>query len=168
MHSTSCRTAFGNCSVPAAETGSSPRGGKMCAADAAKRKLLRRPHPRVRGNRPRNVPRKRPECRRSEVLRNARRRPDALAPSFFARPAEVVARELLGVELVSTIGGSETRGRIVETEAYVGPHDDASHAALRIGRTTRNESMFGAPGIAYVYRIYGLHWCLNVVTDAHD
>jgi DNA-3-methyladenine glycosylase len=77
----------------------------------------------------------------------------------------VVARELLGVELVSTIGGNETRGRIVETEAYVGPHDDASHAALRIGRTTRNESMFGEPGIAYVYRIYGIHWCLNVVTD---
>jgi DNA-3-methyladenine glycosylase len=93
------------------------------------------------------------------------RRPDALASSFFARPAEVVARQLLGVQLVSTIGGIETRGRIVETEAYVGPHDDASHAALRIGRTARNESMFGAPGIAYVYRIYGIHWCLNVVTD---
>jgi len=95
-----------------------------------------------------------------------RRRADALSSSFLARPAELVARELLGVHLVSTIDGVETSGRIVETEAYVGPHDDASHAAERIGRTTRNESMFGAPGIAYVYRIYGIHWCLNVVTDA--
>jgi DNA-3-methyladenine glycosylase len=97
-----------------------------------------------------------------------RGRSDALAPSFYARPAEVVARELLGVHIVSTVDGVETRGRIVETEAYIGPHDDASHAAHRIGRTTRNESMFGPPGIAYVYRIYGVHWCLNVVTDEHE
>jgi DNA-3-methyladenine glycosylase len=98
----------------------------------------------------------------------ARRRADALASSFFARPAETVARELLGVHIVSAIDGVHTIGRIVETEAYIGPHDDASHAAARIGRTARNESMFGAPGIAYIYRIYGIHWCLNVVTDATD
>lgn len=97
---------------------------------------------------------------------STRRKRDALDPGFYARPAEVVARELLGTELVSTIGGREARGRIVETEAYVGPHDDASHAAARIGRTPRNEIMFGAPGLAYVYRIYGVHYCLNAVTDA--
>lgn len=95
------------------------------------------------------------------------RRLKPLAPAFYARPAEVVARDLLGTLLVSTIGG-ETVGRIVETEAYVGPHDDASHAAARIGRTARNASMFGAPGHAYVYRIYGVHWCVNIVTDAPD
>jgi DNA-3-methyladenine glycosylase len=105
---------------------------------------------------------KRSSSRRASA---ARRRADALSPSFFARPAEVVARELLGVHLVSSIDHVTTIGRIVETEAYVGPHDDASHAAARIGRTPRNESMFGPPGIAYVYRIYGVHWCLNVVTD---
>jgi DNA-3-methyladenine glycosylase len=88
-----------------------------------------------------------------------------LPRSFYRREAEVVARSLLGQVLVSTIGGTLTTGRIVETEAYIGPHDAASHAAERIGRTRRNESMFGEPGIAYVYRIYGVHWCLNVVTD---
>jgi DNA-3-methyladenine glycosylase len=95
----------------------------------------------------------------------ARRRRDALGADFFARPAEIVARELLGMTLVSTIGGRQTAGRIVETEAYVGPHDDASHAAARIGRTPRNDVMFKEPGLAYVYRIYGVHWCLNAVTD---
>jgi DNA-3-methyladenine glycosylase len=95
----------------------------------------------------------------------ARRRRDAIGADFFARPAEIVARELLGMTLVSTIGGRQTAGRIVETEAYVGPHDDASHAAARIGRTPRNDVMFKEPGLAYVYRIYGVHWCLNAVTD---
>jgi DNA-3-methyladenine glycosylase len=95
----------------------------------------------------------------------------SLAPldaSFFARAAERVARDVLGALLVSTVDGIETIGRIVETEAYVGPHDPASHAAERIGRTVRNRSMFGPPGIAYVYRIYGVHWCLNLVTDRVD
>ena len=91
-----------------------------------------------------------------------------LPEKFFARDTERVARELLGTILISTIDGERVSGRIVETEAYIGPHDPASHGAERIGRTARNASMFGAPGLAYVYRIYGVHWCLNAVTHEHD
>jgi DNA-3-methyladenine glycosylase len=88
----------------------------------------------------------------------------ALPEAFFDRTAEEVARDLLGAILETTLDGVRTAGRIVETEAYPGPHDSASHAAERTGRTRRNEPMFGAPGTAYIYRIYGLHWCFNVVT----
>lgn len=83
---------------------------------------------------------------------------------FFLRDASLVARDLLGTCVRSTVDGAEVVGVLVETEAYVGPHDPASHAAERIGRTSRNRSMFGVPGRAYVYRSYGVHWCLNVVT----
>jgi DNA-3-methyladenine glycosylase len=84
---------------------------------------------------------------------------------FYLRPAEVVARDLLGAVIESTVGGVTARAVIVETEAYTGPDDDASHAAARIGRTRRNDVMFGRAGLAYVYRIYGIHWCLNAVSD---
>ncbi|PYO61056.1 MAG: DNA-3-methyladenine glycosylase [Gemmatimonadetes bacterium] len=86
-----------------------------------------------------------------------------LEPSFYARPAEVVARRLLGHLVVSTIGGRRTAGRIVETEAYVGPHDPACHA-YGGRRTQRTRWLYGPPGTAYIYFTYGMHWCLNAVT----
>lgn len=91
--------------------------------------------------------------------------PDPELPGgFLARPADAVAPDLLGCRLVSTVEGERTVGVVVEAEAYVGSRDPACHAAERIGRTRRNRSMFGPPGLAYVYFIYGMHWCLNVVT----
>tara|TARA_Y100000590_G_scaffold175894_1_gene201006 strand:+ start:1307 stop:1951 length:645 start_codon:yes stop_codon:yes gene_type:complete len=92
---------------------------------------------------------------------------EALDKVFLARPAEEVAPDLLGARLVSTIDGFRTEGVIVEVEAYLGESDPASHAASRIGRTPRNATMFGPPGFAYVYLIYGIHWCLNVVTGSN-
>jgi DNA-3-methyladenine glycosylase len=75
-----------------------------------------------------------------------------------------VAQDLLGCHLVSEVEGVVTEGRIVETEAYGGPEDPASHAAVRSGRTPRNDPMFGPPGTAYLYLSHGVHWCFNVVT----
>ncbi|MDP2481050.1 MAG: DNA-3-methyladenine glycosylase [Candidatus Palauibacterales bacterium] len=95
------------------------------------------------------------------------RPPDrVLPPEFYARPAAAVARDLLGRVLLSEAGGERTAGRIVETEAYTGPEDAASHAAASIGRTERNDPLFGPPGTAYVHLNYGIHWCLNAVTTA--
>lgn len=83
--------------------------------------------------------------------------------AFCRRPPVELARALLGCHLVSTIDGVRTEGVIVETEAYGGPEDPASHASTVSGPTRRNRAMFGPPGTAYVYRSYGIHWCLNVV-----
>ena len=82
---------------------------------------------------------------------------------FFARPTLEVAQTLLGQVIVSVTPEGPTAGRIVETEAYLGPDDPASHAArLKQGRVA---AMWGQPGIAYVYRSYGVHAMLNVVTE---
>ena len=80
--------------------------------------------------------------------------------------AAQVARRLLGSTLVSRVGGLETRGVIVETEAYLGIDDPASHAHASKGRTPRNDAMFSARGTLYVYISYGIHHCINVVTGA--
>lgn len=85
-----------------------------------------------------------------------------LPVSFFTRPAEVVARELLGTTVVSLLGGHRTAGRIVETEAYLGYRDPASHG-YRHRRNERNAALFGPAGSWYVYLSYGIHWCANLV-----
>jgi DNA-3-methyladenine glycosylase len=91
---------------------------------------------------------------------------DPLPVAFFDRPAGEVARDLLGAVVESRVDGALCRASIVETEAYTGPDDEASHAHIRFGITPRNRVMYGAPGRAYVYRIYGIHWCFNAVTSA--
>lgn len=87
-----------------------------------------------------------------------------LPPEFYQRATLRVARELIGMHLVRRIGRERRVGRIVETEAYQGPSDLAAHSSR--GRTARTDVMFGPPGRAYVYLIYGFWNCLNVVTAA--
>ena len=82
-----------------------------------------------------------------------------LPPSFYNRETELVARELLGSVLECHSSDGVVSARIVETEAYLGEHDLACHAAA--GRTARTEPLYGRPGIAYVYFIYGMYWCFN-------
>ena len=86
-----------------------------------------------------------------------------LPREFYDRDTVTVARELLGKWLVWEGEGSRKMGRLVEVEAYLGPHDRAAHSAR--GLTDRNRVMFGPPGFAYVYMIYGMYYCLNVVTE---
>ena len=86
-----------------------------------------------------------------------------LPRSFYDRDTILVAHELLGKCLVRRVGLDVRVGRIVEVEAYLGPHDLAAHSSK--GFTDRTQVMFGPPGHAYVYMIYGMYFCMNVVTE---
>ena len=86
-----------------------------------------------------------------------------ISRSFYDRDTTLVAQELLGKWVVHRTAAGERIGKIVEVEAYLGAHDLASHSAK--GLTARTKTMFGLPGHAYVYLIYGVHHCLNVVTE---
>lgn len=86
-----------------------------------------------------------------------------LSRDFYNRKPIIVAKALLGKWLVHVLKGTEHIGRIVEVEAYLGPHDLAAHSSK--GLTNRTKVMFGPPGYAYVYLIYGMYHCMNVVTQ---
>ncbi len=92
------------------------------------------------------------------------RRAALLPVSFFERPTEIVARELIGRVLVSGTGRQRTVGRIVETEAYLGHRDPASHGFAN-RRHSRNETLYANAGTWYVYLSYGVHWCANLVCE---
>lgn len=89
-----------------------------------------------------------------------------LSREFFNRNTLKVAKELLGKYLVRQIGNKKIIGKIVETEAYMGHNDLASHASR--GKTPRTEIMFGKSGTAYIYLIYGMYYCFNIVTEKDD
>jgi len=87
-----------------------------------------------------------------------------LTRDFYARDTVIVAKELLGKYLVHVANGTKLIGKIVEVEAYLGPHDLAAHSSK--GLTPRTKILFGEAGHAYIYLIYGIYYCMNVVTEA--
>lgn len=91
---------------------------------------------------------------------------ERLDKKFFQQKTERVARQLLGKVLVRKLGEETISGIIVETEAYIGPHDLACHASK--GKTSRTSVMFGESGMWYVYLIYGFYYCLNIVTEKKE
>lgn len=91
-------------------------------------------------------------------------RSERLRRAFYAQPALVLAPQLLGTIMVRRDGAAQRRARLIEVEAYLGPKDLASHSSK--GRTARTEVMFGRPGHAYVYFIYGMHFMFNIVAGA--
>src|ERR1700731_1453484 len=99
-----------------------------------------------------------PAMKRSSFLSSEKAK--LLKRAFFNRDPRIVSRQLLGKLIVRREGSRTLSGRIVEVEAYLSSDDAAAHAAA--GRTARNEVLFGPPGHAYVYFIYGVHYCLNI------
>ncbi len=104
-----------------------------------------------------------PACHAMPASTDSGDRPTPITPAWLGRPAAEVAPDLLGCLLVRRVHGIDYRGLIVETEAY-DASDPACHGYRR--QTPRNAAIFGAPGTVYVYRIYGVYHCLNVVTAA--
>jgi DNA-3-methyladenine glycosylase len=112
------------------------------------------------------MPRVGPNQAKNAASPSGTRRPSlrALPRKFYDRDTALVARDLIGRVLECTRDGVMCRGIISETEAYLGEHDPACHAA--VGRTARTAGLYGPPGTAYVYFVYGMYWCVNAVTRA--